>query len=271
MQYLNTDLQGFVDADDLFGSIASLDGVIYRDVENRKTFRFEKDNKGYFAKVHQGVGWLEIFKNLLTLRLPVLGADREWYALNKLKDIGISTMQPVAYSYEGWNPASVRSCIVTKELENTLSLEELFEKGPVGFGLKRQLINQVARISEKLHGNGINHRDYYICHFLMETSESIQPKLYLIDLHRAQIRKRTPFRWLVKDIGGLFYSVFDLDFTKRDLFRFIRIYSQKSLRRSLSEDQVFWQAVFARASQLYLQDNDRIPEWVDRLSRGHQR
>ena len=267
MQYLSDELLGIVDQNELFGSIAALEGVVYRNVANRKTFRFENDNQGYFAKIHYGVGWREIFKNLLTLRLPVLGADREWDALNRLHQIGIDTMQAVAFTYEGWNPAAIRSCIVTKELANTLSLEELFENGPVRPSFKRQLIDQVADISRRLHDNGVNHRDYYICHFLMKNDKSNDPKLYLIDLHRAQMRKRTPVRWIIKDVGGLFFSIFDLDFTQRDLFRFIKIYSGKPIRRSLSEDKIFWQGVLDRARQLYLQDNSSVPKWVDRLGR----
>ena len=38
----------------------------------------------YFAKIHHGVGWREILKNLLHLKLPVLGAENEWRALNLL-------------------------------------------------------------------------------------------------------------------------------------------------------------------------------------------
>jgi hypothetical protein len=118
-----------------------------------------------------------------------------------------------------------------------------------------------------LHENGVNHRDYYICHFLLDLSsiDENDPKLFLIDLHRAQIRKITPDRWKVKDIGGLFYSAFDLELTLRDLFRFMRIYSGLSLRATLQTDKIFWRAVFLRAESLYQQDGSDLPSWVLRI------
>ena len=71
--------------------------------------------------------------------------------------------------------------------------------------------------------------------------------LILIDLHRAQQRLRTPFRWCVKDIGGLYFSAMDIGLTQCDLFRFIRTYIGKSLRQALREDRRFWKAVQCRA------------------------
>ena len=72
-------------------------------------------------------------------------------------------------------------------------LEELFEERQVTFPLKRILAGKLGQIARKLHVNGINHRDFYLCHFLYEV-DSLDPSLYLIDLHRAQLRNRTPLR-----------------------------------------------------------------------------
>jgi hypothetical protein len=49
----------------------------------------------------------------------------------------------------------------------------------------------------------------------------IIPIIPLIDLHRAQLRKKTPRRWVVKDVAGLYFSVMDIGLTQRDLFRFV--------------------------------------------------
>ena len=68
-------------------------------------------------------------------------------------------------------------------------------------------------------------------------------KLYLIDLHRLQIRRKTPERWAVKDISGLYYSSKDIGLTKRDLLRFIKLYRGKPLREILANESKFWQKV----------------------------
>lgn len=91
-----------------------------------------------------------------------------------------------------------------------------------------------------MHGAGVNHRDCYICHFLLHlpfNGENSDFKLSLIDLHRAQCRDSVPIRWRNKDLVSLFYSVKDLSLTQRDYFRFLKIYFNKPLRKILQDEK----------------------------------
>ena len=57
-----------------------------------------------------------------------------------------------------------------------------------------------------MHRAGVNHRDCYICHFLLHTDRPIQAsdlRLSVIDLHRAQVRDAVPRRWRDKDLAAL--------------------------------------------------------------------
>ena len=72
-----------------------------------------------------------------------------------------------------------------------------------------------------------------------------------MDLHRAQLRPAIPRRWRVKDIGALYFSAADIGLTRRDLLRFMRLYTGKPLRRTLTEDAAFWRAVTSRAGKFY--------------------
>jgi heptose I phosphotransferase len=111
-----------------------------------------------------------------------------------------------------------------------------------------------------MHTHGMNHRDYYICHFLLDISggrDRVDPetlKASLIDLHRAQIRKKTPRRWIVKDVAGLYFSAMDMGLTQRDLFRFARVYLDKPLRETFAADSRFWSAVNQTAERLYAKE-----------------
>ncbi len=233
-------------------------GDIYREPAgvNRRTLRFELAGQGYFLKLHWGVGWKEILKNLLSLRLPVLGASNEWRAIHKLHDLGVETMQLAAYGQQGWNPAASKSFVVTHELSHCISLEDYcmdWAENPPLPAIKHQLIRRVAQMTSKLHQHGVNHRDLYICHFLLQQpwqggDEHLH--LHLIDLHRVQIRDKTPFRWQVKDVGALYFSAMQAGLSQRDLLRFVRDYSQRPLRQVLAQDQAFWQAVNRRAQAL---------------------
>ena len=198
-----------------------------------------------------------------------LGTIFENILLNKLKKLEVDTMTPLAYGLRGRNPASQRSFIITEEMRATESLEDFcrdWPNTPPPFTLKKSLVEKLSRVSRRMHIHGMNHRDYYICHFMLDVSrgrENIDPeniKVSLIDLHRARIRRKTPYRWRVKDVAGIYFSAMNIGLTKHDLFRFMKVYSNKPLRQTLQEDLAFWRRVRKVAERLYLKEFGRKPD-----------
>lgn len=259
MLYLRTDLALNWPKEKAFEIAQQQQGEIFRSKEGRRTLRFELGEKSYFLKLHEGVGWGEIIKNLLQLRLPIIGAKNEWEAIQFLEKHQLETMKIAAYGQRGINPAKQLSFLVTDDLADTMNLEylgEKWKKTPPKFEDKMRLIRKIALIAKKMHENGMNHRDFYLCHFLLDQSfeqtNTIKDntQLFLIDLHRAQIRKKVPQRWLVKDVGSLWFSALDVDLTQRDLFRFMKEYSGLSLRDTLTKKYDFWLKVQQRAFKL---------------------
>jgi heptose I phosphotransferase len=256
-------LKNYFAGDRLFDQLMALQGKTYRELEGRRTQRVEFDGQGYFIKQHYGIGWKEIFKNLFQGRLPVLSAKNEWLALQRLPALDVATMQLAGFGSRGFNPARRQSFLMTAELTDVCSLEDFcknWHKQPPPVTLKWALIKEVARIAQVLHSNGMNHRDFYICHFLLDeasianwTNVRGQLKLFLIDLHRAQIRSETPQRWIIKDLAGLFFSSKDIGLTSRDLLRFIREYRKCPWRETLFGERTFWKKVKQRGERTYQQ------------------
>lgn len=241
---------------DAFAEVEQLRGEVYRELEARRTLRTEVGGQGYFVKIHRGVGWREILKNLLTGKAPVLGAGQEWRALTRLHEAGIPTMTAVAFGERGVDPARQHSFIITEELAPTESLEDFSmdwastAPNPV---LKWALIREVARMTRAMHGAGVNHRDCYICHFLLDTRQPPDPanlKLSLIDLHRAQVRPTTPRRWRDKDLAALYYSSLEIGLTRRDKLRFLRAYFAAPLRQILITEAALLPRLEAKAARL---------------------
>ncbi|HMM55425.1 MAG TPA: lipopolysaccharide core heptose(I) kinase RfaP [Candidatus Desulfobacillus sp.] len=226
---------------DAFAEVRALRGTVLRELEGRRTLRFELAGRGYYAKLHRGVGWSEIVKNLLVARLPALGAEQEWRAIRRLTQLGVPTMSAVAYGRRGTNPARIESFIITEELAPTISLEDFCRDWPAQPPtptLKRALIARVAGMTATMHQGGINHRDCYICHFLLHLPvDAAAPRLSLIDLHRAQLRAgAAPRRWRNKDLAALHFSSLEIGLTARDRLRFLRAYFGHPLRRILAEE-----------------------------------
>lgn len=90
-----------------------------------------------------------------------------------------------------------------------------------------------------MHRAGVNHRDCYICHFLLHTDKPVSAddfRLSVIDLHRAQTRDATPKRWRNKDLAALYFSALDIGLTRRDKLRFLRTYFRRPLREILRDE-----------------------------------
>ena len=254
MIVLAPDFRARLGGRDGFADLFAIEGEVYKEMPGRKTQRFVVGGKGYFIKKHAGVGWKEIVKNLARLQLPVLGAKNEYLAIERLRSLGISTMRAVGFGSEGRNPATLRSFVVTEALDETVTLEDVcraWKANPPNVKFKWQLIQRVAAILRRLHENGINHRDFYLCHLRLAAPHTSDSTLYVMDLHRVQMRSRTPRRWKIKDLAALCFSSMDAGLTRRDFYRFVRAYRGERLREILVEEKAFWKKVQHKALKLY--------------------
>ena len=227
---------------DAFDEVEKISGDVARALETRRTLRFEVDGKGYYLKLHHGTTIKEILKNLLTFRLPVLGADREWDAIHRLKEHGVGTMTGVAYGQKNWNPLTRISFIITEDLAPVVSLADYcygWSNAKPDFAVKRLIIKRLATMVREMHRCGINHRDCYLCHFLMSlpfdgTDDGL--KLSVIDLHRAQLRNHVPLRWRNKDLVGLYFSTLKYPISRTDVLRFLKVYFELPLREIFKQE-----------------------------------
>ncbi|MFU8815407.1 MAG: lipopolysaccharide core heptose(I) kinase RfaP [Pseudomonadales bacterium] len=254
--FLREDLQRLWGREGLFERVHNLDGQVYRAVADRRTLRFEAGGRAFFAKIHQGAGWGEIVKNLLTLRWPVVGARNEFEACLHLARVGVPAPTVAAFGERGWNPAGRFSFVVCDALEGRESLEDLtlrWDAEPPSGLQQRQLVMAVAEFARALHAAGVVHRDFYICHLLLDTAAyaSGRVDLAVIDLHRAQIHQPPPQRWLRRDLAALLFSTLDLPLSRRAWLRFLRVYSGRPLREVIRDDGRFWASVERRALALY--------------------
>lgn len=242
---------------DIFARVMALEGEVFRDVPGRKTIRVNIADHPYFIKQHFGVGWGEIFKNLLALKVPVISANTEKQAIERLGEIGIATTPLAGFGSRGCSPASRQSFLITRDLGEILSLEILAEQwmqSPPEPRFKRRLLLEVAALAARLHDSGLNHRDFYICHICLDLPRLRYGEihLYLIDLHRVGIRETIRPQDRMKDMAALYFSAMNAGLLPRDYLRFLRRYRGKPIRQVMREERDFWQQVQARAIKLYI-------------------
>lgn len=249
-------------AGDVFEAMMQLSGKAFRNVPGRKTMQVNISGKSYFIKQHFGVGWGEIFKNLLSLKLPILGAMTEVHAIQRLSEIGIASTPLVAYGQRGCNPATMQSFVLTEDLGDIVSLEEMLmdsKSYPMPEASKQRMLQAVANIASKLHSAGLCHRDFYLCHFVLNRQHAVanQYDLHLIDLHRMLQNQSPNSQAAMKDIAGLYFSMLQNGLGAQDLSTFRQYY--------LPQAAAFWEKVEARANKLFTKFNST--KFQQRLSK----
>lgn len=252
--YLRDDMAELWRGKDPFAAAFAIAGTTFRKLEQRQTLAFSVQGRCYFIKRHKGLTWKEIFKNLLQLRLPVASAHNEYQAITQLQALGIKVPVVAAYGRRGWWPSTLESFLVTEDVGEHVSLEDHcrhWAVHPPAYAHKLSLLRQSADIARTMHGAGICHRDFYICHLLLTATDE---PLTVIDLHRALCKRKLAQRWIIKDLAGLYFSSMDCGLTQRDMLRFIRRYQAAPLKICLQRDARFWQAVEQRALKLYAKD-----------------
>ena len=257
--FLRPDLQSALatgHAADVFDALWRLRGELYRRTASRRTLRWEVGGRAYFIKLHDGVGWLEILKNLVVLKLPIISAGNEYRACRHLAAAGVRAPQIAGFGIRGCNPARLQSFVVCDALDDFISLEEavaLWQRQPPSLAWRRSLVGEVARFTRRLHAAGVNHRDYYLGHlFIRQRKDGVcdERELAVIDLHRAGLHCRVPNRWLSRDLSALLFSSADMGLTQRDWFRFVRDYAGVRPAAAIRAQPRLWQAVLRRARRL---------------------
>lgn len=251
--YVREDLRDLLDPERLLDWGRNLPGEVVRAVVGRRTQRVSLGGRSFFLKYHDGVGVLEVMKNWISLRRPVLGAENEFEACRLLGARGVTVPQVAAFAREGGFPPARRSLVLLDALEGYVDLETLSRgwtrRPPDPLSLRR-LVERAAVAARAMHGAGVAHRDFYVCHLLCPVADPRGP-LAVLDLHRALIFDHLPDRWRQKDLAALLYSVLHLPVSRRAWLRFVRVYTGQPLKEAFAEQGDFWRGVHEKALKLH--------------------
>jgi UDP-glucose:(heptosyl)LPS alpha-1,3-glucosyltransferase len=231
-----------------FDDFMGLSGFTVRAAANRKTMRVILKDCSYFVKQHGGVGWKELIKNYLSAKRPVIGAMTEVHAIQTLTALGIRTTPIAAYGVKGRCIATQRSFLLTEDLGDIVSLEDICKTWVVNPSTQAQrqaMLIAVAKLAKRFHGAGLSHRDFYLCHIALQRNDAVtaDTEFYLLDLHRVLHHQQVHGNTVMKDIAGLYFSTMDYGFTEDDWALFRQYY--------LPQTEHFWRKVEERATSLY--------------------
>lgn len=235
-----------------------LKGEVARHHKNRLTKKIPWAEGFAYVKLHDRVGCWEVIKNYFSLKIAITNAKTEWDAIHHLQAKGLATVEPLAYGVVPALPMYQRSFLLTKALLPHIELDRWFllnEAKPIK--VRRNQIRALAKVVKQMHDSGLNHRDCYLCHFVLKTDVSTTENspIYIMDLHRAQIRKIVPRRWLIKDLAGLAFSAMEIEMSEREMLLFIKSYLSLNSLKTIDWD--FWNTVKNKAEKLFFKCHAR--------------
>jgi tRNA A-37 threonylcarbamoyl transferase component Bud32 len=135
-------------------------------------------------------------------------AGVEFANIAAARSAGVPTMAPVACREQAGFCGPVRGYVIFAAVPG-----EAVQRSFAGFLARHRDDDAVQRFTMKLvglvrdfHRGGYVHRDMYASHIFLDESRG-EPALYLIDLARMFRPRWRRFRWLVKDLAQLKYSM----------------------------------------------------------------
>lgn len=212
---------------------------------HRTVYRLDLPCGGFYLKHYKSSDWQSVLRNL-TLPCRAL---RESRAAATVGDLGIGTIETAAVGYETVGPVVTDSYLISREIGNTQTLQELVLRETERHAerdhtdLRRQLAIQLGQLASRLHASGMLHRDFHAENILVRRDPAGFVQLWLIDLHAVDRYRRLSLKTIERNLSQLnnFFSVYA---TKTDRLRFFRTY---------------WRSLSTSAGSVLIETSRRTP------------
>jgi hypothetical protein len=149
--------------------------------------------------------------------------EMEFDRLCDFRRRGLATVTPVAAGTQRVGFFRWQSFLMTvdfapfRQLEKVLAHNPEVYQGKMGQKRKELLLKKVAQVARQMHAAGYNHRDFNATHILMHYPDQNQaPHLALFDLQRIDTNRFFKWRWMIKALAEVSYTLPEALFDDRD-------------------------------------------------------
>ena len=126
-------------------------------------------------------------------------------------------------------------------LENLLKYRAEFRLRMENPTLRKLMLTEVARFARKMHQAGYNHCDFNADHILLHYQDGVDtPRVAIYDLQRVLRRKWSRFRWIIKSLAELGFSLPAEYFDEEDRIHLFLSYKGKRTLSVWDRLQLLW-------------------------------
>ncbi|MEA1934376.1 MAG: lipopolysaccharide kinase InaA family protein [Thermodesulfobacteriota bacterium] len=244
---------------DSFDSLWRLDiGEVVKEIEDRSVVRFEVHAKDELNETEKGPAVrVFYFKKHARERAGWSGLSegaREFVNLCDFREAGLATAEPVAMGERHVTSSFVESFLITEDFFPYVSLEDIVRKQPeilkggANREKRRNILKEIAAYARKMHKHGFNHRDFNATHILIHDIESKTPRIALFDMQRIDRNRLSRFRWAVKALAELNFTLPFEIFPEQE--RFFLFLSYKGRTKMNLIDRLHWEWVKRKTARI---------------------
>ncbi len=209
---------GFTDFDSVYDFAG---GEEFKRIRHRSVARIEVPGEGgprtLYLKRHEAepVGGGRLFSD--SEGFPRSQGLLEFRNIVDFRKHGLACVNPVAAGEKKIGASKAVSFLLTEDFFPFVSLEWLqfnraeYFAGPGAADRKKDLLERIGRYAAKMHEAGFNHKDFNATHILLGFREhrSGPPAIAMFDLQRVDRKKPFRFRWVVKSLAELNYTLLE--------------------------------------------------------------
>ncbi len=253
-------------------------GEIVKKIAERWVTRIDIDVDGrrrhFFLKRHhpeplRGRRLLALF-----VQKQILSEGRkEFDTICDFRKHKIATVIPVVAGERYAGLFRVESFLMTEAFEPFVSVEKIirnhpeFLEGAAGAKRKKNILEAAAHLARHMHRSGFNHRDFNATHVLVwYENESDIRELALFDLQRVDRRQIFKFRWIIKTLAELNYTLPDHLFSAEERLHLFRTYKEKD--RLNLWDQFQWYWIRRKTARIGRHTENMIKKRAERRKQG---
>lgn len=206
----------------------------------------EKDTVFYIKKHCQRMSLFHGLFSFFSRNQALAEGLKEFYHYCNFREKGLGTAIPVAAGMKWSSFFHVESFLITQEYSPFVDLEYfILNTSSILQGTENQekrnnILRAIALYARKMHDSNLNHKDFNATHILLRDIDSDTPEVALFDLQHVNTNRFSKFRWPIKALAELYFSLPSFIFNEKDKVFLFRNYKNISNLSFLDRLQYYW-------------------------------
>lgn len=171
---------------------------------------------------------------------------REFNNYCNFRKKGLGTAVPVAAGVKVSSSCLTESFLITQDYAPFTDLEGIILRQPETLKgennrvKKRNILREIAIYARRMHDCGMNHKDFNATHILLNNTQDPDPQVALFDLQRVDKNRINRWRWPIKALAELNFTLLPSVFSNEDRIFLYLTYKGKKDISGINRIEYLW-------------------------------